>query len=125
MIIAILLIPIGFSICEYFYADKIYEFQWHHPEISEGHNPFTIKWWQLRLDLLVLTIGFAIATFKLKKNPKHEKFFEFFVYIGIGLVVSDMIDRWLFNVRIFTLTDVIMTILMLIIGYVKYIKISK
>lgn len=95
---------------------------WINPTMCEWFYPNDINnWWQLRLGIysLVLCLLFIINTFS--TVVKLEKYFNFTIYVGIGLTSSDCIDRLFLNIDFFTWMDLIMVSMVLLIGYRKYL----
>jgi hypothetical protein len=122
LIVAIFLIPSGYFICDLIYLQDINYFSVSHPNIPVEENPYHLKWWVLRMDLIAASVGLSFVSQSLPANPKHEFLLRFLLYVGMAVTVSDIIDRWIFNIRVFTLTDIIVVLFILIIGYRKYLK---
>lgn len=122
-ILSVLLIPLGYDICNYLFLDKIELFDINNPNLDKSLNPFHIQWWQFRIDLYCLIIFLVYFIYKLK--TKYDKLFDFIIFIGIGFAEADCIDRWFFNTRTFTKTDIIMIIINIIIWYFTVYKNKK
>lgn len=101
VIISVLLIPLGYSICE-----------WKYPG-----NADIIDWWMLRIDIYVIASMFIYISRELKENVKHLNWERMFYYIGTGLVISDIWDRRHNNNRNFTKADIVMVLVTVFIGF--------
>lgn len=63
---------------------------------------------------LILLAGFSINLMD------HTRFSKFVISIGIGLCISDVLDRFVFDNTSFQWNDITMIILTLITSYYKY-----
>lgn len=76
-------------------------------------------WWDLRMNLysVLFSLCFLFSTMRNEKGQiKHIKFV---LGIGVGLSISDVIDRLVFNINTFTATDIIMIIATIIFSYTE------
>mgnify|MGYP000754832601 CR=1 FL=1 len=91
-ILAILLFVSSYSICDFFY---------YNDEIKDVQ-----KWWGLKSNIYAVIMMLVFYGSLLKNN----KFTRLIINIGLGLCVSNVIDKVFFNVLEFTYNDIIMII---------------
>lgn len=101
MTISVLLIPFGYSICEWFYSD----------------DPDVKNWWMLRIDIYVFASMLIYISREVKVNVRHVNWERMLYYIGSGLVISDIWDRRHSNNRSFTKADILMVLVTIFIGF--------
>ncbi len=121
LIVSILLIPFGYWICDAVYLDRIELFELQNTTTNKESNPYNTLWWILRMDLLIASVSGLIITHFLSPNPAHEKYYKLVLYVGAGLMISDFVDRWFFNTRVITLTDLAVVAILLLFAYRKYL----
>ena len=99
-IIALLLFVFNYQICEYFYPDNIN------------------SWWTLKINIyaVIIALLFLYASFNKKGLTR------FFLEIGVGFSVSNVIDKCYYNTREFTKSDVLMILLTIAIAFYNYKK---
>lgn len=105
--IFIIVLFIGnYQICNIFYPDNI------------------DKWWGLKQNIynVIIALAFIIAKLNIKKKDKKLKFI---LDIGVGLCVSNCIDRIFFNINSFQLSDIVMIILTILTSYYKNIYVRQ
>lgn len=110
LFITVILFILNYPICDLFYP---------------GEDELSIdKWNMLNVDIDRLVIVLAFLNLELYiQYLEINKWYKFFVYLGVGFTSADVIDRWIFHQRKFILiTDCIMIILVLIYGYRKHLK---
>lgn len=93
---AVLLFVFNYLICELFYKNDIE------------------KWWELRTNISAIVVMLCFYSVKIEKTPVTN----LIANLGIGFSVSDVIDRWVFDVNQFTKSDVLMIIIT--IGFSSY-----
>jgi len=93
---AIVIFAFNFKICQFFYYNDLK------------------NWWFLKSDLLAISFCLALLAAKVRTSGVTR----IVVSLGIGWSVSDVIDRVFFDVRYFTVVDIIMVILTII--YASY-----
>lgn len=70
----------------------------------------------LRIDIYVLASCLVWASTEAAEIASHKNWIRFCYYVGFGLVISDIWDRRIMNVRWVTKEDLILTILTGLIG---------
>lgn len=106
-VLAILLFCFNYQICDYFYYnDNVKDLK---------------KWWGLKSNIYAVIMG--IIFYASSINTKG--ILRLVLNIGIGLTVSNVIDKVLFNVLVFTYNDIIMIILTLCFSFINYFKNKK
>ena len=104
LVLAIFLIPLNFYVCEYF-----------HPLCDEE----SIKsWWRLKESMY----GAIIAIILISYSLTSKGILRFVLDIGVGLTVSNVIDRLYFNTIEFTKADMIMIIATFLFAIIDYKK---
>lgn len=88
-------------------------------ELSYDINLESEKWWMLRMNLYA---SFIFLCFLLLKNLSENKILKFIFDIGLGLSVSDIVDRLWFKVYEFRTNDVIAILLTILFAIVDYNK---
>ncbi len=98
--IVIILFVGNYQLCEYFYSDDIN------------------KWWVLRTNIYAVIFALSLTLARIGK----EGVLRFILSIGIGLSISDVIDRLVFNSNIFNYSDILMIITTVSIAFYEYVK---
>lgn len=104
-ILAVLLFGLGYQICSFFYPNFC-----KNPEAMEA-------WWDLRMNLYSALILLLFWLTNMKNG--HSKHVSFVLAIGIGLSISDVIDRLYFDITEFTYEDIGMIIITVIAAYIE------
>lgn len=105
---AVLLFTFGYQVCSYFYDPC--------KQVSQ--------WWDLRMNLYSILILLCFVFSNMKVRTWEINHIKFVIGIGLGLSISDVIDRLLFDITRFQTDDIIMVIFTLLISalesYTKY-----
>ncbi len=110
--LSVLLYYSGFWICKYI-----------HPK-AFGYNFIQIevdKFTDLRYSIYAIIFGLIFIRLKIIASS-ISKFENFILCIGLGIVLSDLIDRFYFNITEYTKEDKIMLIITIIISYLETYK---
>lgn len=103
-IVAILLFVFNYSICDFFYYnDDVKDIQ---------------KWWGLKSNIYAIIVMMVFYASII--NTKGV--LRLILNIGLGLCVSNVIDKVFFNVLIFRYNDALMIILTLCFSFYEYLK---
>lgn len=104
-LLTVLLFIGNYHICEFFYKDDI------------------SKWWNLRTALCAINFGLALYC---SKMDMRDRLTLFFVNVGIGFSVSDIVDRLVYDITTFTKADILMIIITVMVSfYESYLKPAK
>jgi len=76
-------------------------------------------WWELRTN--IYSIMFALAMF-IALLGTYNSLLRLILSVGIGLSVSDVIDRVLFDITTFNTSDLIMIFITLTISTYDYVR---
>jgi lipoprotein signal peptidase len=76
------------------------------------------KWWDLRLNITALIFAGSFICMRIGS----EGFYRMILSIGVGLSVSNVIDRIFFDVQIYTFADIFMVIGTLTFSIYDYVK---
>jgi hypothetical protein len=106
-IIAILLFVSSYSICDLFYYNE---------EIRDIK-----KWWNLRSNIYAIIIMLVFYASLIGTKGV----LRLILSIGVGLCISNVIDKVYFNVLDFTYTDIIMILLTICISLYDYLNTYK
>lgn len=98
-ILIILLWVFNYDICEYFYANDI------------------DSWWKLKINIYGICIALCFGLLNMYVTKKKERFI---INIGAGLAISNVVDRFFYDVNTFTKSDTIMIILTVIFAIYDY-----
>lgn len=90
----------NFYICEYFYFDNL------------------DKWWDLKLNIYAFIISLCFITLRIKALG----IITFFLDVGVGIALSNLIDRVWFDTTVTTKEDFIMLSVTIIIAIIDYKK---
>jgi hypothetical protein len=97
----ILILFLGnYYICDYFYSDNIR------------------KWWELKTNIYAIIIALAFIL----SSINARGICRFFLNLGVGFAISNVIDRLYFDVRTTTKEDIIMVILTILLATIDYKK---
>lgn len=76
--------------------------------------PGSLEWWKLRTNIYSLMFA---GLFYLVRRELKEKPWRFVIGVTVGLCLSDVVDRIMFNTREFTKEDYIMIFITLVVSY--------
>jgi len=93
IILAITLFVSNYYICDYFY---------YNDEVKNIKD-----WWYLKCDIY----GVIIALLLFALDIGEKKWLKFVVEIGLGLAISNILDRLIFNTRVFNTSDIYMILI--------------
>ena len=99
-ITSLLILCFNYDICEYFYSNDVK------------------KWWHLKVDLYALIICLLFVYSSIKKKG----FTRLVLDICVGISASNVVDRFFYNVREFTNSDIIMIIITLGFAFYNFYK---
>lgn len=102
--LAIVLFVSNYQICDYFY---------YNDEVKDLK-----KWWGLKSNIYAIILCLVFFASALKSKG----YLRFILDIGIGLTISNVIDKVFFNVLDFNYNDIIMITLTLCFSYLDYLK---
>jgi len=102
-IMAVVLFVGNYQICELFYENDL------------------VKWWGLKQNIynVIIAISFYLSTVK---HDEKDRWYNFIINVGVGLCISNCIDRIFFDINYFTYADVLMIIITLATSYYKRFK---
>lgn len=104
-ILAVMLFCCGYQICSFFY-----------PNFCK--NPEALAaWWDLRMNLYAMLILLLFWLSNMKNG--QSKHVSFVLAIGIGLSISDVLDRVYFDITKFTLSDIFMIVITIMVSYAE------
>lgn len=75
----------------------------------------------IRFNIYAMVMVFCFILTMAKLSP----WCKFILSIGIGICVSDVLDRFVFDVTIFQWNDIVMLVLTILLSYKKHIYASK
>lgn len=103
----------NYHICNYFY-----------PLDTAEH---VRNWWLLKVDIYVLVICLCYFSIISKpSNNKRVKFIEdFMIYFGLGFAASNVIDRWIFDNRLFSWNGYFPLLLIAFVSYYNVRRLNK
>jgi len=107
IIAAIVLFVSNYEICDYFY-----------PTMSKADLR---GWWYLKSNIYAVIVALVF----LSSSIGTRGILRFFLDVGIGFAVANVIDKVYFNVREFTDSDIIMIIVVILISAFDAYKNSK
>jgi len=103
----VLLFYFGYDICNLKYPEYL---------LNKGEH--AEEWWTLRMNLYALLNGGLFYALTLKQvYPKWERFV---LEIGVGITLSNMVDRWYFNINERTIADYIMIFITLVLAIIDF-----
>lgn len=79
-------------------------------------------WWINRLALLSLSFLFSILAFY---NARNSNLTILIYDIGLGLLITDIYERWFYNEASFNISDLLLIFIPILIDIFKYLKIHK
>jgi hypothetical protein len=107
VISAILLFVFNYDICDLFYPTD---------------SKMDIRgWWFLKSNIYAVIVALSF----LAANIGQKGILRFILSIGIGFAISNVIDKWYFDVREFTTADIYMIIVTVLISGYDWYKTSK
>lgn len=99
-IVAILLFSLNYQICEFFYPEDI------------------SKWWALKMNMYAVIIALVFTA----QSLDSKGWLRFVLYIGVGFAISSVIDKLFLDVRVFTVGDLLMIVVTVILASINFIK---
>jgi len=84
-------------------------------------------WWMLKIDIyvLIVTLCFILAAQKETNNTRLRLIERFITSVGIGLAISNIIDRRIYGTREYTKIDLLMVIVIILVSYYDFKRLSK
>ena len=102
LVIAISLFVLNYDICDYFYYNE---------EVKDLN-----KWWGLKSNIYALILALVFQSYSIDSKG----LLRFFLQIGTGFTLSNLVDKVYFNVVEFQANDVIMIIMVFIFSFIDY-----
>ena len=111
--IILILFTGNYHICNYYY-----------PLETEEHIR---SWWIMKMDIyaLIVCLCFVLASFKSTDNLKLIRIEKFITSVGIGLALSNYIDRHFYGIESYIATDLMTVIAILLVSYYDFNKLKK
>lgn len=100
VVASVVLFVFNYQICEYFYPKDVE------------------KWWGLKSNIYAVIIGLVFASASIGVRGVLGLVFN----IGLGLTISNIIDKCYFNVLEFRYNDIIMIVLTISFSLLKYLN---
>jgi len=103
----------NYQICNYFYPLD---------------DPISVRnWWLLKVDIyaLIIALLFILASQKRTTDVRVRLIEKLIINIGIGFTTSNFIDKRILNTREYTLADLVMVIVVILVSYYDFKKLSK
>lgn len=93
IILAIILFISNYSLCDYFYYNE---------EVKDIKS-----WWYLKCDIY----GIIIMLLLFALDIGSRRWLKFIISIGLGLTISNVLDRLFFDTRVFNSSDIYMILI--------------
>jgi len=103
----------NYHICWYFY-----------PLDTEEH---IANWWVMKVDIYVLIIAFCYLSLTIKRSTykKIASVEEFIISFGVGFAISNVIDRFVLDNRLFTWSGYYPLLIIAIVSYFNVKRLNK
>lgn len=103
----------NYHICWYFY-----------PLDTEEH---IANWWVMKVDIYVLIIAFCYLSLTIKRstNKRIASAEEFVISFGVGFAISNVIDRFILDNRMFTWSSYYPLVIIAIVSYYNVKRLNK
>ena len=103
----------NYHICNYFY-----------PIIDEES---TELWWILKMDIyaLIVALCFILASLKKTTNKRINLIEKFITSLGVGLAISNVIDRHFKGIESYVQTDIMMVICVVLVSFYDFTRLNK
>lgn len=100
----------NYHICNYFY-----------PLDTEEHIN---NWWVLKMDIyaLIIVICLVLANTKKTEQKRIRGLERFLGSVGVGLAISNLIDRHVYDLEGYIIGDVYTILIILFVAYIDYYK---
>ena len=81
----------------------------------------------MKIDIyaLIISLCFYLASLKQTDDKKIRLIEKFITNVGIGLATSNAIDRHLYGTNSYTLADIAMVIVVVLVSYYDFKRLSK
>lgn len=103
----------NYHICNYFYP---------------LNDPDSIElWWMLKVDIyaFIVALCFILAAQRPNNNVRLRLIERFIMDVGIGLAISNVIDRRLHGIRGYRIMDIAMVMVVFLASYYNFKRLSK
>ena len=103
----------NYHICNYFYP---------------LNDPTSVElWWMLKIDIyaLIIALCFFLASLRSTDNARMRRIERFIFDVSIGLAMSNVIDRHLFDIRTYTSSDLLMVLIIFMVSYYNFKRLKK
>ncbi len=113
IILIVLFFLSNYHICNYFYP--------------LDNDESVELWWLLKLDIyaVIIALCFYLASLEPNNNIKLRLIEKFISNVGVGLAVSNAIDRRTHDRMYYTSADLAMLIVVLLVSYYDFKKLNK
>ena len=114
IIISIVFFFVGnYHICNYYY-----------PLNTEEHVKL---WWVLKMDIyaLIVALCFILASLEKTTNKKINLIEKFITSLGIGLAISNVIDRHFKGIESYVITDLMIVTCIILVSFYDFKRLSK
>ena len=103
----------NYHICNYYY-----------PIIDEES---TELWWVLKMDIyaLIVALCFILASLEKTTNIKINLIEKFITSLGIGLAISNVVDRHFKGIESYVTTDLMIVICIILVSFYDFKRLSK
>ena len=103
----------NYHICNYYY-----------PIIDEES---TELWWVLKMDIyaLIVALCFILASLEKTTNKKINLIEKFITSLGIGLAISNVIDRHFKGIESYVITDLMIVSCIILVSFYDFKRLSK
>lgn len=108
----------------FFFVGNYHICNYYYPLNTEEHVKL---WWVLKMDIyaLIVALCFILASLEKTTNKKINLIEKFITSLGIGLAISNVIDRHFKGIESYVITDLMIVSCIILVSFYDFKRLSK
>lgn len=108
----------------FFFVANYHICNYYFPLNTEEHIKL---WWVLKMDIyaLIVALCFVLASLERTTNIRINLIEKFITSLGIGLAISNVIDRHFEGIESYVTTDIMVVICVFLVSYYDFRRLDK
>ena len=108
----------------FFFVGNYHICNYYYPLNTEEHIKL---WWVLKMDIyaLIVALCFILASLEKTTNTRINLIEKFITSLGIGLAISNVIDRHFKGIESYVVTDIMIVSCIILVSFYDFKRLSK
>jgi len=108
----------------FFFVGNYHICNYYYPLNTEEHIKL---WWVLKMDIyaLIVALCFILASLEKTTNKRINLIEKFITSLGIGLAISNVIDRHFKGIESYVVTDIMIVSCIILVSFYDFKRLSK